>query len=71
MSVIKANAQAIIQAAQDLNYWGKKLLAKKRLCAGEIADQFTNGQHVGEIMAFLDANKPTKAAKAEKAEKRI
>lgn len=72
MSFIKANDQEIIKAAQDLNYWGKKLLTKKRLCAGEIADQLTSGQHVTEIMTFLDANrpaKPEKVAKAEKAEK--
>ena len=64
MSVVKTNSQAIIQAAHDLNYWGKKLLDKKRLCAGKIADQFTNGQHVSEIMDLLAAHQPTKATKA-------
>lgn len=69
MSNIATIKTELLQAAQDLNYWGKKLLAKKRLCAGEIADQFTSGQHVSEIMEFLEANKPTKPEKASKAEK--
>lgn len=63
MSVVQTNAAAIIQAAHDLNFWGKKLLDKKRFVAGQIADQFTGGQHVAEIMDLLAKATPTKATK--------
>lgn len=55
----------ILKAAAGLNYWGKKLDTKRRDVAGQIADQFTKGQNISELIAFLDANKPAKA-KAEK-----
>ena len=55
----------ILGMARGLNFWGKKLDTKRREVAGQIADEFTNGQQVSELIAFLDANKPAK----EKAEK--
>lgn len=59
------NHDQVIGMAKGLNFWGKKLDTKRREVAGKIADEFTNGQHVSELIAFLDANKPAK----EKAEK--
>lgn len=60
---IQSKKSEILQAAQDLNYWGKKLLTRRRDVAGEIADQFFNGQNVSEIVQFLDRNRPQKQAK--------
>ena len=59
------NHDQIIGMAKGLNYWGKKLDTKRREVAGKIADEFTKGQQVSELIAFLDANKPAK----ERAEK--
>lgn len=59
------NHDQIIGMAKGLNFWGKKLDTKRREVAGKIADEFTNGQQISELIAFLDANKPAKA-KAEK-----
>ena len=59
------NHDQIIGMAKGLNFWAKKLDTRRREVAGEIADVFTNGQRVGELIAFLDANKPAR----EKAEK--
>ena len=52
--------------ARGLNYWAKKLDTRRREVAGQIADEFTHGQQVSELITFLDANKPAKPAKAEK-----
>jgi len=60
------NHDQIVGMAKGLNFWGKKLDTKRRLVAGQIADAFTNGQHVSELIAYLDANKPV-SEKAEKA----
>ena len=60
------NHDQIIGMARGLNFWGKKLDTKRREVAGQIADEFTHGQQVSELITFLDANKPAKAAKAEK-----
>ena len=57
----------ILGMARGLNFWGKKLDTKRRDVAGQIADAFTHGQQVSELIAFLDANKPAKPARAEKA----
>lgn len=57
------NKQEIIGMALGLNYWGKKLDTKRRDVAGQIADAFTQGQGVSDLIAFLDANKPAKPAK--------
>lgn len=62
------NHDQIIGMAKGLNYWGKKLDSIRRDVAGQIADAFTGGQRVGELIAYLDANKPAKPAK-ERAEK--
>ena len=59
------NHDQIIGMAKGLNFWAKKLDTRRRDVAGQIADEFTNGQRVGELIAYLDANKPIK----EKAEK--
>ena len=56
----KTHNTEILKTAAGLNYWGKKLETKRREVAGQIADQFTNGQRVGEIMDYLDANKPVR-----------
>ena len=63
--MFKKDNDQILGMARGLNYWGKKLDTKRREVAGKIADAFTNGQHVSELIAYLDANKPAK----EKAEK--
>ena len=60
------NQDQIIGMAKGLNFWAKKLDTKRRDVAGQIADEFTHGQHVSDLIAFLDANKPIKE-KAEKA----
>ena len=57
------NHDQILGMARGLNFWGKKLDTKRRDVAGEIADAFTNGQQVSELIKFLDANKPAKAEK--------
>ena len=54
------NQVQIIGMAKGLNFWGKKLESRRREVAGQIADEFTNGQHVSELIAFLDANKPAR-----------
>ena len=59
------NHDQIIGMAKGLNYWGKKLDTRRRDVAGQIADEFTNGQGISDLIAYLDANKPAK----EKAEK--
>lgn len=53
----------ILGMARGLNYWAKKLDTRRREVAGQIADQFTHGQQVSELITFLDANKPAKAEK--------
>ena len=63
----KTKNAEILKTAAGLNYWGKKLETKRREVAGKIADQFTNGQRVGEIMDYLDANKPVKEKPAKAA----
>ena len=60
------NHDQIIGMAKGLNYWGKKLDTRRREVAGQIADEFTNGQGISDLIAYLDANKPIKE-KAEKA----
>ena len=59
------NHDQILGMARGLNYWAKKLDTRRRDGAGQIADEFTHGQQVSELIAYLDANKPAK----EKAEK--
>ena len=54
------NQDQIVGMAKGLNYWGKKLDTRRREVAGKIADEFTNGQGISDLIAFLDANKPTK-----------
>ena len=58
------NHDQIIGMARGLNYWAKKLDTRRREVAGQIADEFTHGQQVSELIKFLDANKPAKAEKA-------
>ena len=57
------NHDQIIGMAKGLNYWAKKLDTRRREVAGQIADEFTKGQQVSELITFLDANKPAKAEK--------
>lgn len=61
-ATIETYTNEILKAAQDSNYWGKRLLSSRRDVAGEIADRYTSGQGVSEIMDFLDSNKPVKVA---------
>ena len=59
------NHDQILGMARGLNFWAKKLDTRRREVAGKIADEFTHGQGISDLIAFLDANKPIKA-KAEK-----
>lgn len=61
--MFKKDNDQILGMAKGLNFWAKKLDTRRREVAGKIADEFTHGQQVSELIAFLDANKPAKAEK--------
>lgn len=66
---IEAKASEIIKAAQDENFFGKRLRSKKLALAEMIiADLEIKSTEQGELVDWLDAHKPVKAKKA-KAEK--
>ena len=56
-----ADQQAqILEAANGLNYWGKRLDTSKAETAGQVADRLFGGSRVAELREFLDANRPVK-----------
>lgn len=55
---------AILAAAKDVNYYGKRLKDSRLECAEEIAAQIGLKIEPADLMAWLDANKPEKAKKA-------
>lgn len=60
---VESQQSEIMQAALGLNYYGKRLDTSRQKVAGQIADRLFKGSRVADICAFLDANKPVKAAK--------
>ncbi|APT41051.1 putative A1 protein [Klebsiella phage vB_Kpn_IME260] len=63
--------KAILTAANNLNFWGKRLRAKKLEICDELSkEHYGTAKHSSEICDWLDNNKPVKPA-AEKRAQRV
>lgn len=60
---VESQQKEITKMALDLNYYGKQLASSRQKVADQIADRMFKGSRVADIMAYLDATKPVKAAK--------
>lgn len=70
--IIAAEKQtAILKAAIDVNFWGKRLRAKKlEICDGLSKEHYGSAKHSSEICDWLEKNRPVKPA-AEKRAQRV
>lgn len=64
--VFTANADKIIAAAKELNFWQKRLGTVRRETAIAIRDDLGLSIKSAELIAWLDANKPVKKTAAKK-----
>lgn len=64
---LEKHGVALLKGAYDLNYWGKRLREKRLECSEKLIKEFKlSGIESGELVDWLDSNKPAKPAAAKR-----